>query len=695
VSRNDRLGALEDARCDRRRQLRSTQVVTGACVTLVTIATLESCTALKAPDESAAYDVHESGTAGDTAAGSDTPTEVLQTGAGDGSPQTRDASDVLTDWRVDVDASITDSDGDAAPPEDMDATDEQAEASADTADGAIDDASDDGNGADVSCIPDCPSLGQFRCGELDIDAGVFRQLQVCSLAMGCLQWLNTATCRADEACCEGGCRKLDTASACRVPPGFDYYVDAERGSDDVDTGQLDIGTPSRPFRTVSRAIAAANSVARPGRCIFVAPGVYDRTHGETFPLVLRGGASIYGAAHDRVTIRGSGELDHSSAGGVYNGIYQVTLVVGDDTATTTISGVTIVGANPPTREHHGVFCDRGGRPETGETVGATVIDNAVIGPGYQHGITAVSSDATDTSAESGCKLRMFGSTVTRTVYGVYATGCETGKTGFPVSLQIGDANRGNTFTRIGTPHPNPFMAEGWGILVHDCITQSSFRNNQFVDSTGGIAIDARGDLGQGVYPFSVEHNVFSNLSAFGFAVRGNSPSGILNENVFTKVSSAPTGVYRAIALLVEGEGGYLPLKKARRNTFVGNDLAIHVHSPAHHVTFAEGGPFDLGTPSDPGENKLLCNSMVGNPTTDPGGDIYLYLPGPGVVPLGGNVWDHFPPRSVSAAGAANGTDVTFGIVPSPTIDASGGRSDTTPCPIDRIPGPAPGDGGVR
>ena len=612
-----------------------------------------------------------------------------ETEAADASMETLGSADVSTETQSDADVSVTTPDG--AVSDGPDVQWEERSPDGQAADGAADTFDDgDGNGSDASCIPDCPELGQFRCGG-DADAGVLRQLQVCSLVRGCLQWLDTATCRADEACCEGSCKSLDSASACHAPPDFDYYVDAKRGSDDLDGGSTTAGTRQRPFRTVSRAVRAATNLARPGRRIYVAAGKYDSAHGEAFPLVLRGGVSIHGAGPTLVTIHGSGELNHQAAGGVYNGSYKVTVVVGDDSATTTVAGATILGEAPsPLPDYFGIFCDRGSRPEAGDAVGATVLENVVIGPGYHHGIMAVSSDASDASVASGCKLQMFDSTATGAWYGIVATGCREGQDGFPVSIRVGDVNRGNSFTWTGTP-----FNQGAGILLRNCVTQSSVRHTHFVDSAGGIHIEQQGDVGIGIHPFVFEHNVFSKLSADGVSVVGNAAAVVLNDNVFSNISTAPSGDYRAVAVVIVGSGGHLPLKKARRNTFIGNDLAINVFSPSDSVDFGASGGFDLGTPADLGENKFLCNAMVGNPLLDVGGDIWLNLPGPGLVPLSGNLWDHFPPRAALAESTANGTDVTFQVVPPPTLDSSGGRVDTTPCPPDRIRGPAGGDGGMR
>jgi hypothetical protein len=367
----------------------------------------------------------------------------------------------------------------------------------------------------------------------------------------------------------------------------------------------------------------------------------------------------------------------------------VTLVTGDDIATTTVAGVTIVGVSAaPRLGYHGVFCDRGGAPETGENVGATVLENVAIEAGFHHAILAVSSDS---PSPSGCKLRMFDSTVTGALYGMVATGCRPGESGNPISLHVGEVNRGVTFSWIGSA-----QNEGAGILVQGCVTQSSIRDSRFVDSASGLAIDQRDDLGFAVHPFSVEHNVFTNLTNTGLSIFGNAASAVVNDNTFTNISTGPAGTSPAVALWIEGwwGAGYVPLKKARRNTFIANDVAVFAWWP-ETIAFGTKLNLDFGTSGDPGENTFLCNAMLGNPTTAIGADVSLFFPGPGVVPLSGNVWDHFPPTTVNADAKANGIDVVIDATPALTVDTSGGRAGTTTCPANRTPGPASVDGGAR
>jgi hypothetical protein len=296
---------------------------------------------------------------------------------------------------------------------------------------------------------------------------------------------------------------------------------------------------------------------------------------------------------------------------------------------------------------------------------------------------------------------MYGSTVTGAMHGLYAAGCHSAENGFPISMKIGDANRGNSFTWMGSPYN-----DGAGILINSCVTQSSIRHNVFRDSTVGAIIDQRRENVVGIRPFSVEHNVFTNLTNSGLQLLGSPIAVVVNDNTFTNVSAPPPGTSPAPALYIVGEGqGILPLKKARRNSFIGNDVGMFAYSPDAVIYDGAQGSFDLGTPSDPGENRFVCNSMVGNSTPYLGFDVAIRIPGPGVMPLSGNVWDHVPPTALTADLQTNGLDFLFEVAPPPVLDTSGGSVDTTACPTGRIRGPEPvdagpadaagGDGGVR
>lgn len=71
----------------------------------------------------------------------------------------------------------------------------------------------------------------------------------------------------------------------------DYYVDAVNGSDLTDNG-----SPSCPWKTITYALSQVPS--DPGSIIHVAPGNYDKTLGENFPLTMRDGVFLVGAGSE-------------------------------------------------------------------------------------------------------------------------------------------------------------------------------------------------------------------------------------------------------------------------------------------------------------------------------------------------------------------------------------------------------------
>lgn len=79
-----------------------------------------------------------------------------------------------------------------------------------------------------------------------------------------------------------GCGKSATRPT--PPPPSEYFVDASLGLDTQD------GSSAKPFKTITRALA----VAAEGMRIRLAPGTYDTTSGERFPLVMKAGQSLVG-----------------------------------------------------------------------------------------------------------------------------------------------------------------------------------------------------------------------------------------------------------------------------------------------------------------------------------------------------------------------------------------------------------------
>ena len=64
----------------------------------------------------------------------------------------------------------------------------------------------------------------------------------------------------------------------------DFFVNKATGND------LNSGTSASPFKTITKGLSMADS----GKIVKVAPGRYDATNGETFPLVVRTGVVLLG-----------------------------------------------------------------------------------------------------------------------------------------------------------------------------------------------------------------------------------------------------------------------------------------------------------------------------------------------------------------------------------------------------------------
>jgi hypothetical protein len=76
------------------------------------------------------------------------------------------------------------------------------------------------------------------------------------------------------------------------------YVDATTGNDDTGTGSA-----AQPLKTITRGL----EVADPGETIRVAPGIYDATLGEEFPITVALGKKIVGENWETCIIRGYSE----------------------------------------------------------------------------------------------------------------------------------------------------------------------------------------------------------------------------------------------------------------------------------------------------------------------------------------------------------------------------------------------------
>ncbi|EMJ94305.1 LIC10774 family surface protein [Leptospira alstonii] len=79
-----------------------------------------------------------------------------------------------------------------------------------------------------------------------------------------------------------------------------HYVDSISGSDS------NAGTKSAPYRTITKAILA--SKADGTKVIYVAPGTYDTSVGETFPIYIPDGVNVYGDINGKGLVGGSSSL---------------------------------------------------------------------------------------------------------------------------------------------------------------------------------------------------------------------------------------------------------------------------------------------------------------------------------------------------------------------------------------------------
>ncbi|MDH4246921.1 MAG: DUF1565 domain-containing protein [Deltaproteobacteria bacterium] len=102
-----------------------------------------------------------------------------------------------------------------------------------------------------------------------------------------------------------------TANTTPPPPAYDYYVNAATGSD------ANAGTEAAPFKTITKAM----SVAVTGKSVKALPGTYDAANGETFPIAIPAGVSLFGDE----TTKGTGVNGASTSvigGGVVSGTDQ-------------------------------------------------------------------------------------------------------------------------------------------------------------------------------------------------------------------------------------------------------------------------------------------------------------------------------------------------------------------------------------
>ncbi len=567
------------------------------------------------------------------------------------------------------------------------------------------------------CPTACPTLGATQC--------MGTQVQTCQMIDGCQTWGPAADCGANMLCCGDACVAADASNcyacgtacsgstpaclptpmkcgctvavcaassmgcdtstgdcvACTALPAnsADFYVDATSFA-------AGTGTGSCPFQTITAALTAANASTAANKTIHVAAGTYDAALGETFPLVLRKGISLAGAGAATTTIKGTGALDHSAAGGTLNGAsYNVTILTGDTTGTSTISGLTLTSTlMTPMGGYLGVFCDQGNAANTTSApppsplpTPTTVLSSVTIGPNYDYGIIG---GTTTTPALAGCNIKVVGSTITGNNNGMWVVGCGagTGKISVAAALGDGTATGGNSFVSNKNG-----AGGGVGVVGWDCVSPLTFDNNVFDGDDNGINVTNHSGPagGDATLPqpdvYEVRNNSFKNLTGVGLqADRGVLIDQLLG-NTFTNISTGAGGATNAVALRFTTTNSQVT--KARNNSFIGNDVGVEADVNPFVATTRPN--FDWGTAADPGNNVFACNSSAH--TGGMGSDFFFAVATGSTVtiPLQGNKWDHVPP--MTSATAADGLDLlNLNAVP---VDVGGAVLAGVTCPTGHIP----------
>jgi hypothetical protein len=562
--------------------------------------------------------------------------------------------------------------------------------------GAGNDAGNDGSMLDSAdseaeaCESPCSMEGTARCA----DQGT---VQVCVVsAAGCMTWLRLGACASGTVCCQGLCRTDDTTLPAECvpldfPPGYDLYVSATPigldagtthahpaaldGSPDDDAQPPDAsvsdattdamsndgapadardgdasdrGSALHPFRTVTEALAAAkplvesfNRVVR----IYVARGTYDGTLGEVFPLIVPGGVTLEGAGQGRTVLAGTGYFNTTARGQTsYDTDIFVTMILGDVERPTRIADMTIEpGDSVTSRQHYGIYCDRGPAPVDGGTATPnTILSGLWVGEHYYYDI--VSSTVL---GGTGCALQLRASTIVGGKIGLFGICNQDFLPSGAFVVGDGTPEGGNTFEQQTTED-----GDGMGLLSQ-CVPSVTASYNTFVDSNYGA--DVVGYVGADFSQVTTtlfHHNTFQRLSRYGLWLYGSGLVADVRDNSFTDISMRrfTTQTYGAFGLGVTGDSTPpYPVVTARNNKFINNDTGVYLQ---WSNTFLQAyTPPDFGRTDDPGNNVFHCNQATAVPDHIWGGSVLLDfydVPEPVSFPFEGNQWDNSPPTRATA-----------------------------------------------
>jgi hypothetical protein len=575
---------------------------------------------------------------------------------------------------------------------------------------------DGGAGIDAPCASDCTAEDMTQCFD--------GQVKRCSREATCLRWVLEETCGSNQLCCDGACVPINTArncyqcgractdlapicddakkacgcteAACRSIGRRCYTTKGECVTAAVYVDQAappaGDGSPGAPFQTITEALDSIRTGKSTDRLVLVASGIYDRQHGEQFPLELRG-VSLEGAGTALTKIQGAGSYFVGANGSPVSLLSSasptVTMVVGDTTALTTISRLSILAPDP--MADIGIFCDRGNMTES-KTDGAanTQLDRVVIGSLYDNGLFVTTSMLPE---PSGCNIQMTRSSIRNSHRGIHAVGCEGVDHGAPVphplyvGIDLGDGTMegGNSFVQM--TYPINGVPDGADMLLRECIDHVRSRYDTYRDSDAGIYTWQPAHGGQMTCKLTFEHDTFEALKFYGLWLQGGALEFTsMTDNVFRGIGSAFDYGYPCAAIILDhgdDPAPYFPHGKWRRNQFIGNDAAVHFRKAPIDFTAATLMT-DFGTAADPGGNVFACNS---SPTGKINGDIVVYALANGAValPFEGNAWDHAPPTTAAQSVATNGTDFLLPDSQAPNPTTTGATAAGITCPAGRVP----------
>jgi hypothetical protein len=412
------------------------------------------------------------------------------------------------------------------------------------------------------------------------------------------------------------------------------------------------------FPTITEAVAAARKWPGTARTIHVPAGVFSDPQ-EKFPLDLRGGISLEGAGTPDTTIHGIGDFDHGIEGGGRPGAARATILTGDPTLPSHVSGLRILsGTNAVVgdsgnRSTYGVFCDRGNAVAAAATQPTPnlAIDKITVGASYGAGVVISNSSI----PSSGCNARVTSSVFEATNWiGVAVGGCDSNAASSQMALELGhDATTGNTFNNVGEDHGN------YGaVWVDGCTASFVARNNKINRGSAGILIEPYADPAIPAGKYLILENQFDSQASAGLRIDHSATIQEVSNNLFQ--GSDEGGIFVGY--------GAAQILKARGNTFLGNEFGVQIDSHGGLIT----GKFDFGTTAEAGGNHFRCNAFKSG---GGGNDVAIVGATSGsLLSFDGNFWDHVPPTTST-------TDPTDVFLPSsgPPPTLSGAKQALDQC----------------